>query len=103
MCKYGNQQTIEIPNNVILRYNAPGRKRKKIVCIDPCLVDEIKYLWSMGIRTTGHCCGHNDPDLKEHSYIGVEEEDIPHMKKLGYKKRINPYDEKREDEFIPKT
>lgn len=31
----------------------------KTVCVDACIADEIKALWSAGIWTGGCCCGHN--------------------------------------------
>jgi hypothetical protein len=31
----------------------------KTVCIDSCIVDEIKQLWNEGFVTFGSCCGHN--------------------------------------------
>jgi uncharacterized protein (DUF1919 family) len=52
----------------------------KIVSIDPCIVDEIKYLWSVGIDTRGSCCGHNNHE----GTIIVAEKDIKKMQKLGY-------------------
>lgn len=100
MCKHNNQVVLNIPKSVTLRYNAPGRKIKKNISIDPCLINEVKSLWSKGIRTTGCCCGHGKKHI---GYIGVVEEDIPKMKKLGYEKRINELDLNREDSFIPKT
>ncbi|MFT7914870.1 hypothetical protein ACMYLJ_23320, partial [Salmonella enterica subsp. enterica serovar Enteritidis] len=72
--------------------------KRKTVCIDKCLEKEIIYLWSNGIRTTGCCCGHNNVL----SYIGVVKEDVPLMKKLGYKKRVNPLYPEKYLWFIPK-
>ena len=40
---------------------------KEYLWVDKCLADEIKYLWSKGITTTGCCCGHNF----KRPYIGV--------------------------------
>lgn len=70
---------------------------------DACLARELFYLWDMGIRTTGCCCGEHDNCKEYMSYIGVIEENIPHMKALGYEVRINEMDKTREDSFIPKT
>jgi hypothetical protein len=69
------------------------------VCVDNCLVNEVRYLWSLGITTTGCCCGHNYLP----SYIGVIDEDIPVMKGLGYQVRFNPCGPDREDGFIAKS
>ena len=65
--------------------------------IDDCLVEEIKYLWKKGIRTTGCCCGHKG---KYQAYIGVLDGDIPKMLELGYKMSINEFGS---IEFEPKT
>lgn len=70
-----------------------------MICIDKCLAEEIQYLWSIGIITTGCCCGHN---IRE-GYIGVIEKDIEFMKKLGYKVQINKQDLGDEKNFIVKS
>lgn len=31
----------------------------KTVCIEPCIAESIRALWSAGIITRGSCCGHN--------------------------------------------
>jgi len=79
--------------------NAPEHMNYKFLCIDKCLIDEIKYLWSLGIKTTGCCCGHN----KIEGFIGVEFDDIPKMKALGYIVRRNEIRPNDEDSFYPKT
>lgn len=48
--------------------------------IDVCLALEIQGLWKLGIKTTGHCCGHG----KAHAYIGVWPESVTQMLTLGY-------------------
>ena len=58
------------------------------VSVDEELVDEIKHLWFLGIRTTGCCSGHGIRD----GYIGVIDEDIDRMFELGYKHRPNELD-----------
>ena len=45
--------TLEVPSNIKL-YTMLGEAKLK-VSVDEELVDEIKHLWSLGIRTTG-CC-----------------------------------------------
>lgn len=66
-----------------------------VICVDACLEREIKYLWSIGISTTGCCCGHNKVD----GYIGVIDEDISKMKRLSYELIPN---NGRQDSFKPK-
>lgn len=99
---YSNQLEIPAPKHLIewaekVNFSLGGDK--KTVCVDRCLVDEIKYLWSLGITTTGCCCGHN----KVESYIGVEEKDIPRMKQLGYNVQFNPCRPNDDDSFTPKS
>lgn len=36
----------------------PDTKRKTI-CVDACIAEQIEALWKAGIRTAGCCCGHN--------------------------------------------
>lgn len=50
------------------------------VCIDPCIVDHIKFLWENGIDTLGSCCGHGILDASVYVY----EEDTSKMIELGY-------------------
>ncbi len=52
----------------------------KTVSIDPCIVDEIKSLWAVGIHTLGSCCGHNNHE----GTICVHERDVFEMIELGY-------------------
>lgn len=56
------------------------------VSIDRCLVPEVRKLWGQGVSTRGSCCGHN----KKPGYIAVAEEDVPKMKRLGYKSYPHP-------------
>jgi len=81
----------------------PWESSRKLIGFDKCLTDELLYLWDKGIITTGCCCGNHKGDIPGHSYIGVSEEFIHLMKKLGYKVRINLGDKTREDSFIPKS
>lgn len=60
------------------------------IVVDKCIENEIKWLWSEGITTTGCCCGHN----KGKEYIRVAKIDVAHMMFLGYKLRDHPYDHK---------
>ena len=72
---------------------------KEYLWIDKCLADEIKYLWSKGIITTGCCCGHNFGC----PYIGVTDTSSDKMIKLGYKVQYNPFDPYYGNEFYPKS
>lgn len=93
MCECKNIEIGSYGNVECIEHN--GKK----IGIDKCLVEEIKELWSKGIETTGHCCGHN----KRIGYIGVEKQDIPVMLVLGYSVRLNNLDITRMDSFIPKS
>ena len=33
--------------------------RREHVCVDACIVEDVKALWKEGIITHGACCGHN--------------------------------------------
>lgn len=91
---YANQ--IELPRPAHMIGQTAGTSSDTI-CIDKCLEDEIKYLWSIGISTTGCCCGHN----KIAPFIGVIDSDIQRMKKIGYTVALNPLRPDSEDSFTP--
>ena len=59
---------------------SPWWSSHQTICIDTCLADEIKMLWTKGIKTTGCCCGHNIGC----SMINVSPESIKGMEDLGY-------------------
>ena len=62
------------------------------ITIDGCLWQEIKYLHSLGIETTGCCCGrHIDCDSLTSAFIQVKNEHIDKMVELGYIKHINNF------------
>lgn len=86
MGSYKNQVKLKMPNG-------------ELMGIDKCIAEEIKIIWSYGIKTTGCCCGHNI----QKGYIGVIEKDIEFMKKSGYRVLINKQDLKDERNFIPKS
>jgi len=86
MGSYDNQITLKMPNG-------------QLMGIDKCIAEEIKYIWKLGIKTTGCCCGHN---IQE-GYIGVIDKDIEFMKKSGYRVRFNERDLSDERNFIPKS
>jgi len=70
------------------------------IAVDKCILPEILSLWENGIRTTGCCCGHGDSRM---AFIGVRNDFIPLMKKLGYKVKFNSNRPNDEDSFVPKT
>jgi hypothetical protein len=94
---YENQIVLTMPKKLVKERNVT----RPIHGIDTCLSEEIKNLWNEGILTTGCCCGHNIKGVIP--YIGVEFEDIPKMKKLGYKVKFNNLRPNDEDSFIPKS
>lgn len=55
--------------------------KNKKVNIDKCIYDEIMFLWSKKIYTSGCCCGHN----QQAPMINVEVKSNDDMIKLGYK------------------
>lgn len=96
---YDREVLIEVPSNLDIRRNDPERSRPAEIGVDECLADEIKHLWSLGIITTGCCCGHN----QKPPYIGVIESDIPRMRLLGYETSPHILEPEREDNFYPKS
>lgn len=96
---YKNQVELKTPKHMLEKGNIGCLEFRPTTCIDKCLVEEIKHLWSLGITTTGCCCGHNKMD----GYIGVAKEDIQKMKKLGYETQYNPFRPDAEDTFYPKS
>lgn len=53
------------------------------VCIDGCIIEAIEYIWSVGIETTGCCCGHGI----EKAWVSVHPDDYPCMFELGYEQK----------------
>lgn len=94
---YANQVVLRVPEYLILT-NSAGIRIKE-VSVDKCLSTIIEDLWSLGIKTTGCCCGHNT-DL---GYIGVLPDCIANMKELGFMVRFNPSRPDAEDSFYPST
>lgn len=88
--RWANQVLIELPES-------PERERRisdglsTAVSIDPCIVDDIKYLWGNGIITNGCCCGHNSD--KWYPMVNVYPECADKMAELGYEKSGNPLNE----------
>jgi hypothetical protein len=53
MCEWNNGGIeVDLPDDIY-----PERKRRT-VCIDECIVPQIKALWEAKIQTLGCCCGH---------------------------------------------
>lgn len=87
------------PNFIPCNY---GEGYKEEVCVDKCLEDEIKYLWSNYIVTLGCCCGHG----RNLGFIQVADGYIDKMRSMGYQNYIyeNEYGGvERQDAFIPKS
>jgi len=97
VCECKNIEIGSYKNQVTMK--APNWSLHEFICVDRCLLNEIKYLWNIGIITTGCCCGHN----KLQGYIGVEFKFIPKMKELGYKVAYNFCRPNDEDSFKPKS
>ncbi len=70
---YANQASIKFPFY-------PLSSVDETVCVDNCILEEIKELWEKGIQTTNSCCGHN----KLPGSIIVIHEHIDKMLELGY-------------------
>lgn len=67
------------------------------ISIDPCIVEEIKDLWSKGIVTYGSCCGHNTHE----SMVNVRDDQSGLMIEMGYV--MNHPDKNRIDTFKLKS
>lgn len=52
----------------------------KNICVDACMVPELKLLWREGIRTIECCCGHG----KRLGYVAVDDASHEKMFELGY-------------------
>lgn len=50
------------------------------IVVDRCILPEIRWLWSWGVRTYGSCCGHQ----KLPPMVCVHDDDAPLMRSLGY-------------------
>jgi len=100
---YDNQVTLDTPQFMRDICSMGCLTFRDQTCVDACLADEIKDLWSRGIVTTGCCCGHNLTLPGGLPYIGVRDEDIPKMKDLGYVVVPNTTRPDDEDSFFPKS
>ena len=95
---YSNMITVEIPDHMH-KYRESRIKNglSDKICIDPCIYDEIIFLWSNGVITYGSCCGHN----KTESFVNVDESSIQLMLNMGYIQ--NHVDKTRRDTFKLKS
>jgi hypothetical protein len=59
----GKQKIIKLPDGMC------EHKQNREVCIDSCIVEQIKCLWESGIETLGCCCGHGNKELTGPSVI----------------------------------
>ena len=91
---------IYLPWKVKFKWESEEERKPKCVSIDKCLLPEILKLWELGIKTTGCCCGHGDPDK---AFIGVKEEYIEQMINMGYEVYYNSCRLDTRDSFVPKT
>ena len=91
---YDNQVKLNAPThmeNRAIDCHAIG----ETICVDRCIAEEVLFLWSSGVFTTGCCCGHN----KLIGYIGVVGDDsVSKMQALGYLNLPG-----RNDHFYPKS
>lgn len=81
---YDNQECLYFPDHMY-ESNGGYYTEKDGCTIDPCLVEEIKYLWGNMITTLNCCCGHG----KIMPSIIVMEKDIDKMIKLGYTQKVD--------------
>ena len=98
---YNCAKTILYPPENFIPYNC-CEGYKTSVQVDDCLSEEIKDLWSKGIKTTGCCCGHG----MNLGFIEVTDDCIKAMEELGYVHYVyrSEYGGKeRKDAFIPKS
>ncbi|MDM8174815.1 hypothetical protein QT327_10680 [Olivibacter sp. 47] len=91
---YAQAITVQIPDHMSdYREARLESGLSDTVSIDPCIFDEIKYLWANGIVTYGSCCGHN----KAEPFVNVDESCINDMLRMGYTQ--NHPDPNRKDTF----
>ena len=53
MCKWNTTDILDLPDHVC------AWKENRTVCIDQCIVEQVKALWAAGYETLGSCCGHS--------------------------------------------
>ena len=96
MCKCKNVEMGSYSNSTVLKtFWKYSTGKYKLCNIDNCLLDEIKKLWKMKIKTLECCCGHNITE----GYIAVYPEHIEQMKEMGYELESD----REEDIFYPQS
>ena len=96
MIKHQKVIVKNLPQHMI-DYRKKTNTNPDFISIDNDILEEIWYLWDLGITTTGCCQG----DYKVPATIGVIDEDIPKMKNLGYKTHFNIMRPNDKDVFVP--
>lgn len=77
--EYSNMIVLSMPDH--MKGNNGGfYTTKDTISIDPCIVDEIKFLWEQGVHTYHSCCGHG----KIMAEVIVDNRSSDIMEKLGY-------------------
>lgn len=77
--EYSNMIVLPMPDH--MKGNNGGfYTTKDTICIDPCIVDEIAFLWEQGVHTYNSCCGHG----KILADVIVDNRSSNIMEKLGY-------------------
>ena len=73
MCKRGTQVVVDLPE-----WLWPERETRT-VCIDSCIVENVRALWDSKIYTLGSCCGHDgefgNPSVILHEHE-MKQEDV---------------------------
>jgi len=104
---YNNQVTLRMPAHMIT-YRTKKQKQGgcttvgESICVDSCLSNEVQWLWTLGITTTGCCCAHNKVQNNGqdiYPYIGVTADCSARMLELGYK--LYPESDAPEHHFVP--
>lgn len=88
MGSYDNQTMLDRPVHMQVNVKTP-------ICVDTCMVDEVKELWDIGIYTNGCCCGHGSAP----PFVGVMPEHIQQMRSMGYQTITNSTDPTRQESF----
>lgn len=79
MCLEHSTEVVSIPNFLM------PEKEVRSVCLDPCIVNQIKALWDAGFYTLGCCCGHLESSPSVILEGGCIESDIMKAYKVLYR------------------
>jgi len=52
--------------------------KKKTICVDACIAEQIKMLWMHNIWTLGCCCGHNKLFGEIHPNVIIAQDEDPY-------------------------